>query len=63
MKMFFNVVKIVESESDPEQRILELDYEYCLPKWFWTQKEWFDYQLERRACVEKIQVELRDTEV
>lgn len=24
----------------PTERMVELEYEFCLPKWFWTSNEW-----------------------
>lgn len=36
-----------EVEEDPEVMLAELEYEYCLPKWFWTHNEWAKYSYER----------------
>lgn len=37
----------LEVEEDPEVMLAELEFEYCLPKWFWTNREWTKYSYER----------------
>jgi hypothetical protein len=27
-------------EEDPQVGLAKLEYDYCLPKWFWTNREW-----------------------
>lgn len=34
-------------EDNPERLLDELEFEYCLPKWFWTSREWTRYTIER----------------
>lgn len=46
-KECWKVVKKVEDETDPEVLLEELEFEYCLPKWFWTLREWTKYNNER----------------
>ncbi len=42
-------------ERDYRQELLELDMEYGLPKWFWSNKEWIRYSCARMALVSKIE--------
>ena len=37
----------LEVEEDPEVMLAELEFEYCLHKWFWTNREWTKYSYER----------------
>ena len=37
----------LEVEEDPEVMLAELEFKYCLPKWFWTNREWTKYSYER----------------
>ena len=44
---YWKVPKKIEDETDPEVLLEELEFEYCLPKWFWTLREWTKYNNER----------------
>ena len=44
---YWKVPKKIEDETDPEVLLEELELEYCLPKWFWTLREWTKYNNER----------------
>ena len=46
-KEYWKVPKKIEDETDPEVLLEELEFEYCLPKWFWTLREWTKYNNER----------------
>ena len=59
--MFCKVQKIViEDETELEIQLEELDFEYCLPYWFWTKFEWSRYQVKRNKILKEI--ERRDNE-
>ena len=59
--MFFRVQKSdVKPETELEIQLEELDFEYCLPRWFWTKFEWSKYMLGRRKILKEI--ERRDNE-
>ena len=45
--------KLVMLDS-PERLLAELEFEYCLPKWFWTDREWVRYTIERSKLVRLI---------
>ena len=47
IKEYWKVPKKIEDETDPEVLLEELEFEYCLPKWFWTLREWTKYNNER----------------
>lgn len=40
--------------DNPERLLAELEFEYCLPKWFWTDREWVRYTIERSKLVRLI---------
>lgn len=40
--------------DNPERLLEELEFEYCLPKWFWTDREWVRYTIERSKLVRLI---------
>lgn len=40
-----------------------LDYEYCLPRWAWTNREWYRYMEGRRAILKEIQRILSEEDV
>lgn len=46
-KEYWKVPKKIEDETDPEVLLEELEFAYCLPKWFWTLREWTTYNNER----------------
>lgn len=59
--MFFRVQKSdVKPETELEIQLEELDFEYCLPRWFWTKFEWSKYMLGRIKILKEI--ERRDNE-
>ena len=58
MKEFWKTKKIVENEDDLDVQLWWLEYEYALPKDFWTLSEWNDYHNRRRDLLNKIQDEL-----
>lgn len=29
-----------KAEVDPQVELAKLEYDYCLPKWYWTSREW-----------------------
>lgn len=59
--MFFKVQKSsIGEETDLEIQLEELDFEYCLPRWFWTKFEWSKYMLKRNKILRDI--ERRDNE-
>ena len=33
--------------EDPLVELDELEFAYCLPKWFWTRSEWNVYTMKR----------------
>ena len=47
-------------ETELEIQLDELDFEYCLPYWFWTKFEWTKYQTKRNKILREI--ERRDDE-
>ena len=47
-------------ETELEIQLEELDFEYCLPYWFWTKFEWTKYQTKRNKILREI--ERRDDE-
>ena len=47
-------------ETELEIQLDELDFEYCLPYWFWTKFEWTKYQTKRNKILREI--ERRDNE-
>lgn len=49
-----------EVEEDPEVMLAELEYEYCLPKWFWTNREWAKYSYERIRLLNLIKSRLSE---
>ena len=48
------------NETELEIQLDELDFEYCLPYWFWTKFEWTKYQTKRNKILREI--ERRDDE-
>lgn len=44
----------VEHEVNPMFELEELEFEYCLPKDFWTNREWRKYTMLRIEILEKI---------
>lgn len=46
-KEYWKVRSIVGNETDPDVLLEELEFEYCLPKWFWTLREWTKYNNEK----------------
>lgn len=61
MKEFWKTKKIAENEDDLDVQLWWLEYEYALPKGFWTAWEWNDYHNRRRDLVDKIKEELSDS--
>lgn len=61
MKEFWKVIKVPKCEDPLEIQLEELDFKYCLPKWFWTLTEWTTYHNQRRELVNKIKEELSST--
>lgn len=61
MKEFWKVLKVPVCEDPFEKQLEDLDLEYCLPKWFWTLREWNTYHNRRRDIVNKIKEELSST--
>lgn len=53
-------IKYEEPEEDPEVRLAELEFEYCLPKWFWTHSEWTKYSYEKMRLQWLIKSRLSD---
>ena len=51
MKISFDKV---EHEVNPWLEMEELEFEYCLPKDFWTNREWRKYTMLRIEILEKI---------
>lgn len=47
MKGLLMIISYNDIEEDPELMLEELEFEYCLPRWFWTNKEWAKYSYER----------------
>lgn len=47
-------------ETELEIQLDDLDFEYCLPYWFWTKFEWTKYQTKRNKILREI--ERRDDE-
>ena len=41
-------------ETELEIQLDELDFEYCLPYWFWTKFEWTKYQTKRNKILREI---------
>lgn len=41
-------------ETELEIQLEELDFEYCLPYWFWTKFEWSRYQIKRSKILREI---------
>lgn len=52
--MFCKTRKDIQEEVDLEIQLDELDFEYCLPYWFWTKAEWNRYQLKRMKIIKEI---------
>ena len=50
----------IGNETELEIQLDELDFEYCLPYWFWTKFEWTKYQTKRNKILREI--ERRDDE-
>lgn len=46
-KEYWKVRSIVGDETDAVVLLEELEFEYCLPKWFWTLREWTKYNNEK----------------
>ena len=46
-KEYWKVRSIVGDETDAVFLLEELEFEYCLPKWFWTLREWTKYNNEK----------------
>ena len=46
-KEYWKVRSIVSNETDAVVLLEELEFEYCLPKWFWTLREWTKFNNER----------------
>ena len=46
-KEYWKVRSIVGDETDAVVLLEELEFEYCLPKWFWTLREWTKFNNER----------------
>ena len=46
-KEYWKVRSIVGDETDAAVLLEELEFEYCLPKWFWTLREWTKYNNEK----------------
>ena len=46
-KEYWKVRSIVGNETDAVVLLEELEVEYCLPKWFWTLREWTKYNNEK----------------
>ncbi len=46
-KEYWKVRSIVGDETDAGVLLEELEFEYCLPKWFWTLREWTKYNNEK----------------
>lgn len=40
--------------EDPLVELDELEFAYCLPKWFWTRSEWNVYTMKRVELVRRI---------
>lgn len=36
---------------DPYFMLAKLEFDYCLPKWFWSDKEWSRYTQQRIALL------------
>lgn len=59
--MFCKVQKSsISDETELEIQLEELDFEYCLPYWFWTKFEWSKYQTKRNKIIKEIKI--RDDE-
>ena len=59
--MFCKVQKSsISEETELEIQLEELDFEYCLPYWFWTKFEWSKYQTKRNKIIKEIKI--RDDE-
>lgn len=41
----------------PTERMVELEYEFCLPKGFWTSNEWRIYIRNRNRLINEIREE------
>lgn len=52
--MFCKVNREVVNDGDLELQLEELDFEYCLPYWFWTKFEWSKYQTKRSKILKEI---------
>lgn len=46
-KEYWKVRSIVGDETDAVVLLEELEFEYCLPKWCWTLREWTKYNNEK----------------
>ena len=46
-KEYWKVRSIVGDETDAVVLLEELEFEYCLPKWAWTLREWTKYNNEK----------------
>ena len=46
-KEYWKVRSIAGDETDAVVLLEELEFEYCLPKWFWTLREWTKYNNEK----------------
>lgn len=46
-KEYWKVRSTVGNETDAVVLLEELEFEYCLPKWFWTLREWTKYNNEK----------------
>lgn len=58
MKEFWQISKVSTCEDELYVQLEELDFEYCLPKWFWTLREWTAYNNKRIEIVNRIKDEL-----
>lgn len=55
--MVFKVRRIIKEERSLEQLQLELeelDFEYCLPKYFYLDREWLVYTFKRLKLISSI---------
>lgn len=53
----------LNSLVDPEIELEDLDFEYCLPRAFWTNNEWYKYNTKRKELLDKIKDSLREDEL
>ena len=52
-------VEVDKVGYEPDLELEDLDFEYCLPKGFWLNSEWYRYQMKRRELLSEIKGTLR----